>query len=224
MEFDKFNIREYNLKYKSEEMIEKWKDPVFRQKMHFARIGRPAWNKGKKCPQISEATKGRVPWNKDKKGLQKWSEEQFKKQRKIMIELWKNPEFREKNIKNSLKMLIKRPTSLEQKFIELIEKYNLPYRYVGNGGFLIGFKNPDFVNMNEKNCIEVANTFHHDNNWWFARIDHFVKYGWKCLVIWDNEFFEIKSGHYYKIKPNWDINLLNKIETFEYFARGVLTS
>lgn len=44
----KFCSRACHYKYKSKT----WSNP---------------WNRGKKCPQISIATKGRIPWNKDKK-------------------------------------------------------------------------------------------------------------------------------------------------------------
>ena len=88
-------------------------------------------------------------------------------------------------IENVFKANWKRPTSLEKRFIKIIEKYNLPYRYTGNGSFLIGYKNPDFVNTNgDKICIEVANHFHHQGNWAEKRIEHFAKWGWKCLIFW----------------------------------------
>ena len=91
---------------------------------------------------------------------------------------------------------MKRPTSLEKTFIGLIKKHNLPYKYVGDGAFLIGYKNPDFINVNgEKICIEVANMveIHHGKDYEEQRIKHFAKYGWKCLVFFcDNkcEFIE----------------------------------
>jgi len=101
---------------------------------------------------------------------------------------WKNEEFREKNVKAALKGLLKRPTSLEQKFIEIIQKYNLPYKYVGNGSFLIGFKNPDFININgDKSCIEVANRFHHQGNWAEKRKEHFKRHGWECAIIFEDD-------------------------------------
>jgi hypothetical protein len=101
---------------------------------------------------------------------------------------WQNPEYKEKVIRATLKGLLKRPTSLEQKFIEIIQKYNLPYKYVGNGSFLIGFKNPDFININgDKSCIEVANRFHHQGDWADKRREHFKKLGWDCAIIFEDE-------------------------------------
>jgi len=111
-----------------------------------------------------------------------------KKHGDFMRMIWKNKDYREKTIKAHLKGLFKRPTSLERKFLDLIKKYNLPYKYVGDGSFLIDYKNPDFINVNgEKICIEVANRFHHQGNWKQKRIEHFIKYGWKCIVIFEDE-------------------------------------
>lgn len=97
-------------------------------------------------------------------------------------------EYREKVITNWFKSLWKRPNSLELKFIKIIKEKNLPYKYVGDGSFLIGFKNPDFININgEKICIEVANHFHHPEPWAEKRIQHFEKWGWKCYIIFEDE-------------------------------------
>ena len=100
-------------------------------------------------------------------------------------------EQKEKRIKASLKGLFKRPTSLEKQMIEIINKHNLPYKYTGDGSFLIGYKNPDFVNINgEKICIEVANTFHHKEDYPEKRKEHFAKYGWECIVFRTNKLEE----------------------------------
>jgi very-short-patch-repair endonuclease len=97
---------------------------------------------------------------------------------------WNNPNWKTKTIEAQLKGLMKRPTSLEKRMLHIIKKNKLPYEYTGNGSFLIGWKNPDFVNVNgEKICVEVANTFHHDENYIKNRTEHFAKYGWKCIVF-----------------------------------------
>jgi hypothetical protein len=87
----------------------------------------------------------------------------------------------------------KRQTSLERKFIKIIRKYDLPYKYVGNGSFLIGFKNPDFINTSgDKSCIEVANRFHHQGDWAINRREYFKKFGWNCAIIFEDEINENK--------------------------------
>lgn len=99
---------------------------------------------------------------------------------------WQKPELRERRIQNTLKVLLKRPTSLEQRLIKFFAGHNLPFKYVGDGSFLIGFKNPDFINTNgRKIAIEVSNAFFHKNkpHWAEQRKAHFAKYGWDCIVL-----------------------------------------
>ena len=91
----------------------------------------------------------------------------------------------------------RKPTSIEKKVQYIIEKYNLPYRYTGNGEFWIGGHNPDFVNINgEKTLIEVNGCFFHKCpvcNLANAidvtgdRFNVYEKYGWKSIVIWGHE-------------------------------------
>jgi hypothetical protein len=116
---------------------------------------------------------------------------------------WKNKEYREMVIKNTLKACMRRPTCLEKQMIEIINKYKLPYKYVGDGSFLIGYKNPDFVNTDgQKICIEVANKFHHDMAWARDRVIHFNKIGWKCFI-----FFE-DMNHKYRLNEEQIIKKL----------------
>ena len=101
-----------------------------------------------------------------------------------MKQNWLNKEFKEKTLKKILKKLCARPTSLERDMMGIIEKYNLPYRYTGNGKFWIDGKNPDFVNVNgEKKLIEVGNVFHHQGDYIEKRREHFAKYGWESYIF-----------------------------------------
>lgn len=110
-------------------------------------------------------------------------------------ERWENKEFREKNIKNMLSGLLKRPTTLERDFITVVEKHNLPYKYVGDGSFLIGYKNPDFVNVNgEKVAIEVYYTWFKLNHnkqteeqYRERRSKYFSAFGWKTFFFNETE-------------------------------------
>ena len=118
----------------------------------------------------------------------------FETRRKVTMAMkkrWANKESREKMTIAILRGLITRPTSLEKQMIAIIQKYNLPYKYVGGGSFLIGYKNPDFVNINgEKKLIEVGNVFHHQNNYVEKRKAHFAKYGWKSFIFIGNNLDE----------------------------------
>lgn len=171
----------------------------------------------------SSFKKGGVSWKKGIKGIYKHSEETKKKsslalkelykngfnpklgkkqsqewidKHKIIAkQLWQNQEYREKVIRSSLKGLFEtRPTSFEKIIINLINKHNLPYKYVGDGSFLIGYKNPDFINCNgEKTCIEVyynyfkIRDFGSCKNYEKQRSEHFAKYGWKTIFVNEDE-------------------------------------
>lgn len=110
-------------------------------------------------------------------------------------EWWKNPENRKKILNDDalekrLKGLFKRPTSLEQDFINFFEQNKLPFVYCGDGSLIIGFKNPDFYEINGKKiCIETYNRIFppRKKNWSINKIKHFERYGWKCMVIEKNQ-------------------------------------
>jgi very-short-patch-repair endonuclease len=95
------------------------------------------------------------------------------------------------HIKNSLKR--RTMSNLEIKFQKVIDKYNLPYKFVGNGKFFIERKNPDFINVNgEKKAVEVYWKKHKDlfrgssKQWMEERKKIFNKYGWQIIFI-ENE-------------------------------------
>lgn len=94
--------------------------------------------------------------------------------------------------KETIKRRLRRrtPSSLEKKMIKIINKYNLPYKFVGNGKFFIENKNPDFINVNgEKIAIEVFYRKHKEqfggdvDKWKEDRRKIFDKYGWKLLFF-----------------------------------------
>jgi len=93
----------------------------------------------------------------------------------------------------------KKPTNPEKRVIDIVEKYNLPYKYVGNGAIILYGLNPDFINCNgEKKIIEVFGRVFHDPIKTFkdkikkyqteeGRKEFFARLGYSCLVLWDDE-------------------------------------
>jgi len=80
-----------------------------------------------------------------------------------------------------------RPTQPEIKMMKIIERNNLPYRYVGDGQFWIRRINPDFVNTNsEKKVIEVFGDYWHRNDNG-ERKKIFEEFGYECIVVWESE-------------------------------------
>jgi very-short-patch-repair endonuclease len=88
------------------------------------------------------------------------------------------------------------PSSLESKMLEIIKCNKLPYKFVGNGKFMIGRKCPDFVNCNgEKTALEVFYRRHKEDfrgglqNWKRNRSRIFARYGWK-IIYFDERMVE----------------------------------
>lgn len=135
--------------------------------------------------------KGCVPWNKGLKGFGK----EFGFQKGNTLGKLSKGRIGIKPSKETIrKILRRRPMSgLEQKVQNVITKYNLPYKFVGNGKFFIERKNPDFININgEKTAVEVYCRKHKENirklsvdNWKKERQEIFSKYGWSIIFIED---------------------------------------
>lgn len=101
---------------------------------------------------------------------------------------WADPEKKERRIKAMWKASARRPTGTEQVLINVITEYNLPYKYVGTGEFLLDGKNPDFMNINgQKKLIEVFGEFWHKKEDEQIRKDFFRQYGFDTLVLWHKD-------------------------------------
>lgn len=82
----------------------------------------------------------------------------------------------------------RRPTNIEQIVIDVIAKYSLPFRYTGDGSFIIGRKNPDFVNINgEKIAVDIFGDRWHELEEIPLRKAAFAEYGWELVILWGHE-------------------------------------
>lgn len=121
-----------------------------------------------------------------------WKNQNFiKKITSLSKERWKDLKFRENTIKATLKALQKRPLKSEKELDKFLQ-HDFPkeWKYTGDGSFLIGYKNPDFININGKKiCIEVYHPyfkirdFGSCENYEKQRSEHFTKYGWKTIFV-----------------------------------------
>ena len=89
------------------------------------------------------------------------------------------------------------PSSLEMKFLGITEKNNLPYKFVGDGSFMIGRKNPDFININgDKIAIEVYARYYKLRHaetvqaWMDDREKVFREYGWSVIFFDETQVTE----------------------------------
>lgn len=202
-----------------------WKNPEYRQRMIKKMKGRPSWIKGlpkemhprfgkrntfkcKVCGKIFQAPlhkkrkycsskcqgidyrqrfKGRIVTWGDKLSIARKKNNPFN---------WlnKDPSFQRKR----MKALASKPTKPERILMTLIERNNLPFRYVGDGEVIIGTLNPDFIHNNGENkIIEVFGRVFHDPetsffslDWKrqvFGRLAYYGQFGYDCLILWDNE-------------------------------------
>ena len=118
------------------------------------------------------------------------SKEHKEKRSKISKELWKKEGYKEKTIRAQL---------------NLINKHNLPFKYVGNGQILICYRNPDFIECNGKKLlIETYFSLWHSKDYEEQRNKIFSKYGYKTLFLNENDL-ESKD---------WNNICLGKINNF----------
>lgn len=116
------------------------------------------------------------------------SEEMRKYLSQLAKERIKDPECMRKILSS------RKPTDIEQAIIVLIGKYNLPYRYTGDGTFQVGGKYPDFVNVNgEKIAIDIFGDRWHNSEEIPERKAIFAKYGWELVIIWGHEINELSE-------------------------------
>jgi G:T-mismatch repair DNA endonuclease (very short patch repair protein) len=132
----------------------------------------------------------------------------------ILQKFWhgvNNPFYGKKHTQSALikireaRMKQKIPTSLtapEKRFIEICKKYNLPFKYTGDGSFWIGFPpmNPDFIGTNEKIMIEVLGDYWHTQEEFEERRKRYAKYGFKCIGIWEHELSKSEQEIVRKVK------------------------
>jgi len=85
------------------------------------------------------------------------------------------------------------PNSEEKKLIRFFKRWNLPFKYVGDGSFRIDGKNPDFIWKEKKLIIEFFGELWHPESDEPKRIKFFESHDWICLVIWGKELWHGKG-------------------------------
>lgn len=184
----KEKLRKSNLGKKlSEETKEKigsgWrgkKRPPFskewRKNMSEARIGKKLSKETRK--NMSESFKGRI--------ITKETREKISLSVK---KLWQDPHF----VKNVLRGMKFKPTKPEIFLNNFLKNIDERWQYVGNGSCWIVRKNPDFILKEEKKIIEFFGSYWHKNEDVLNKIEHYAKYGWECMIIWDYELKDLNT-------------------------------
>lgn len=179
------------------------KHPSLEARQKMSKIGKAKFADPRNCPMygkhLSEDSKKRMSKAHLGKTFSRETKQRMSNARKL---LWQSPEYRAKIVPACLKS--RRPTDLEQRLINIIIKYGLPYKYTGDGSFIIGRLNPDFVNVNgEKIAIEVFGGHWHQNKKGPLRTEEgrraiLKEYGWKLIVIWGDELKQIPEAEIVK--------------------------
>ncbi len=196
-----------------------WKNPEFRSKM--SQIQKDIWKRPKHIAKMSKVRKRmwQNPEYRNKRieeGKKRWQNPKFREKmvvaykkawesperrenmRQSSRELWKTPEYREKVVRNVIRAIHNRPTKPEKKLIDIIQQYNLPFNYVGDGALIVGTLNPDFIHNNgKKKIIEVFGRVFHDPeksffevSWkrqYWGRMAYYSQLGYDCLFLWDDD-------------------------------------
>lgn len=117
------------------------------------------------------------------------------------LNYWKNPDYREKVLKNSKKQGLKitKPEKLTLQLLKILKLSS--YKLNIDANVVIGTKIPDFINKKDKKIIEVFGDYWHSdefvkNHGRFedtenGRIKYFNKFNYKTLIIWEHELKDL---------------------------------
>ena len=121
-------------------------------------------------------------------------------------ELWKNPKYAIMAMTNSTKTnKTARPNEPEKKVIKILKSLSSDIKYVGGGTLWISGSNPDFINEDKKQIIEVFGCFWHcckkcghpnrnkQRQKDVLRIDKFKDLEYSVLIIWEHELTSVSE-------------------------------
>lgn len=107
----------------------------------------------------------------------------------ISKRIWKNHNDRNTWIMKIVRgVSTSKPTSYEEKIIDLCKEFGFPFEFVGNGNQIINGKIPDFVATNgQKLIIETYSKYWHDDDYEDTRFDFLNNCGYDVLFLNDND-------------------------------------
>lgn len=81
---------------------------------------------------------------------------------------------------------------------------DIPYRYTGNGQFILMGRAPDFVHLNQRKIIEMYGERWHKPEEEQARIELFARSDYQVLVVWQKELSPKNRKELYKRLRNFE--------------------
>lgn len=102
---------------------------------------------------------------------------------------WRNPYYKEAQIKAQRLALTLHPNKPETAIMEMLRSICPDeFKFVGDGEVIIAGKNPDFININgQKQIIELFGDYWHRGENPKCRMRLFKAYGFETLIIWEYE-------------------------------------
>lgn len=112
---------------------------------------------------------------------EKWKEKAYRaKQIKSRKKMWENKEYQE---------LMNKRRHAHPNFFEKNFHGEFPcLNYVGDYSFFVGRKNPDFIVVNTKKCIDLFGNAFHKKSEEEKRKNYFSERGYELLIIWESEW------------------------------------
>lgn len=104
--------------------------------------------------------------------------------------LMRDPAYKARFVQRLMSSWAKRPNGSEKRVIDAC--VGLPLKYTGDGSFMIGYKNPDFLVIGQKKVVEVMCMFFHDrklnptirsHRTVKSTLGYYKKKGYDCLII-----------------------------------------
>jgi len=107
--------------------------------------------------------------------------------------LWANPDWAARRVRKIAEGGHRTPNKAELALRDVLHTFwPGDWHYVGDGSFLIGRLNPDFVNVNgKKQVIELFGEYWHKQKEEARRIKIFAGYGFDTLVVWQTELADL---------------------------------
>lgn len=114
---------------------------------------------------------------------------------------WSNPEYKDRRVRELRVAEHVRPNKPEQVVLSLLnELYPKQWIYTGDGSRVIGGLNPDFLDDNKKQIIEMFGDYWHHGigvkDWKrteIGRMMAFNSFGYRTLIIWEHELDDVPS-------------------------------
>lgn len=162
-----------------------------REKISLSKLANPTIRRGYRH---SEATKEKIrikakirlsDSTKNSMYGKHFTEETKAKMSRSASRNWKNDKYVAKQMR-SRKV---KPNQLELSFQQVLDEcFPNEWKYVGDGQFVLGGRCPDFLNIDgKKQLIELFGDYWHRGESPEDKMNHYKKYGFECIVIWENE-------------------------------------